>query len=212
MNYLDAAKTMQVKHWGLELMQQLCELDGGILLWIQENLRTDLMTVIMKAVTKLGDRGIFWITAAVLFLLFKSTRKTGLALSAGLVINTLIVNMWLKNMVGRIRPYEVVEGLKCLIIPEPVDSSFPSGHASHAFVAVVVIWIMMSKKFGIIALVISALMAWSRLYLGAHYPSDVLAGILIGIIAGVAGIIIVRSVEKRKGDNKEVMSKQIDDN
>ncbi len=192
-------------------MEHLLETDGSILLWIQENLRTDFMTAIMKAVTRLGDKGIFWITVAVLFLLFKSTRKTGLALSIGLVINALIVNVWLKNMVGRIRPYEVVEGLKCLI-PEPSDASFPSGHASHAFVAVAVIWIMMSEKYGIIALIISAIIAWSRLYLGVHYPSDVLAGILIGIIAGVTGVIIVRAVEKRMGGNKTVMSKQIDDN
>lgn len=192
-------------------LEQLLELDGSILLWIQENLRTNLMTAIMKAVTRLGDKGLFWIIAAVLFLLFKSTRKTGLALSIGLVINALIVNVWLKNMVGRIRPYEVVEGLRCLI-PEPVDASFPSGHASHAFVAVAVIWIMMSKKYGIIALIISALMAWSRLYLGVHYPSDVLAGILIGIIAGVLGTVIVKAVEKRMGGNKAVMSKEIDDN
>ena len=192
-------------------MEQLFELDGSILLWIQENLRTDLMTVLMQAATRLGDRGLFWITVTVLFLLFKSTRKTGLALFIGLVINALIVNVWLKNMVGRIRPYEVVGGLKCLI-PEPVDPSFPSGHASHAFVAVAVIWIMMSKKYGIIALVISALMAWSRLYLGVHYPSDVIAGILIGIVAGVLGVIIVKAVEKRMSGNKAVMSKQLDDN
>lgn len=195
----------------LEIMEHLLETDGSILLWIQENLRTDFMTAIMKAVTRLGDKGLFWITVAVLFLLFKSTRKTGLALSIGLVINALIVNVWLKNMVGRIRPYEVVEGLKCLI-PEPSDASFPSGHASHAFVAVAVIWIMMSKKYGIIALIISAIIAWSRLYLGVHYPSDVIAGIIIGIIAGVTGVIIVRAVEKRMGGNKTVMSKQIDDN
>lgn len=195
----------------LEIMEQLLELDGSILLWIQENLRTNPMTVIMRAVTRLGDKGIFWITVAVLLLLLKFTRKTGLALSIGLVINALIVNVWLKNMVARIRPYEVVEGLKCLI-PEPADASFPSGHASHAFVAVAVIWIMMSKKYGIIALTISALISWSRLYLGAHYPSDVIAGILIGIIAGVAGVIFVKAVEKRIWGNKTVMSKQIDDN
>ncbi len=172
-------------------MQQLVELDGNILLWIQEHLRCDVMTAIMKVVTMLGDKGIFLIAVAVLLIAYRPTRKAGMAAMLGLVINLLIVNVWLKNMVDRTRPYYVVEGLNCLLPPQ-WDSSFPSGHTSHAFVMVVVIWSTLKRKYGVIALVMAILIAFSRLYLGVHYPSDVLAGVVIGILSGLASVIIVK--------------------
>ncbi|MCM1273229.1 MAG: phosphatase PAP2 family protein [Clostridium sp.] len=173
------------------MIQQLVELDGNILLWIQEHLRTDIMTVIMKAITKLGDKGIFFIAVAVLLMVYKPTRKAGLAALLGLLINLLIVNVWLKNVVDRTRPYYVVQGLQSLLPPQ-TDSSFPSGHTSHAFVMVAVMWSTMKRKYGVIALVLAILIAFSRLYLGVHYPSDVLAGAVIGLIAGLVSVAIVK--------------------
>lgn len=172
-------------------MQQLVELDGNILLWIQEHLRTDVMTAIMKVVTMLGDKGIFLIAVAVMLMAYKPTRKAGMAAVLGLVINLLIVNVWLKNVVDRTRPYYVVEGLQSLLPPQ-WDSSFPSGHTSHAFVMVAAIWSMLKRKYGVIALVIATLIAFSRLYLGVHYPSDVLFGVLIGLISGFVSVMVIK--------------------
>ncbi|MDE6024806.1 MAG: phosphatase PAP2 family protein [Lachnospiraceae bacterium] len=172
-------------------MQQLIELDGSILLWIQQHLRTDIMTAIMKAVTMLADRGIFLIAVAVLLMAFKPTRKTGIAAMLGLIINLLIVNVWLKNMIDRTRPYYMVEGLNSLLPPQ-LDSSFPSGHTSHAFAMAAVIWSTAEKKYGIAAIVLATMIAFSRLYLGVHYPSDVFAGVLIGILSGFISVVIVK--------------------
>lgn len=104
-----------------------------------------------------------------------------LALAGSLVINNLI----LKNLVARPRPYEMVAGLMPLI-PRPADYSFPSGHTGSSFAAAVVLYGQLPKKWGIAALVLAVLISISRLYLGVHYPSDVLAGALIGSMIGLA--------------------------
>jgi len=174
-------------------MNALLEWDASVLLWIQENMRTDLMTTIMKAITRLGNGACLWIVLAIMFLVIGKTRKVGVTSVLALVITFLVVNLGIKNMVARTRPYEVVEGLINLVDKQK-DFSFPSGHAAHAFAVGVVILILMPRKVGVPIFVIAILMAYSRLYIGVHYPTDVIAGILLGTAIALISIFIVNKI------------------
>lgn len=175
----------------------LLTIDGNILLWIQEYFRQDFMTPFWKFITFLGDSGWFWITLSVLLLLSKQTRRTGVTALLALGLGALITNVALKNMVARIRPYEVIEGL-VLLVKEQSDFSFPSGHSCASFAAAVVYYKMLPKKYGISAVILAALIAFSRLYVGVHYPSDVIAGSVIGILVALLAYVLVEKAENRK--------------
>ena len=87
-----------------------------------------------------------------------------------------------KNLVARTRPYEVVEGLVPLI-SKPTDYSFPSGHTCASFACTLVLYRILPKKYGVPAVLLAALIAFSRLYVGVHYPTDVLGGLAVGIFS-----------------------------
>ena len=108
-------------------MEAILQWDGQALLFIQEHIRQVWMDGFWKTITHLGDAGWFWIMLGIVLLIPKKTRKAGIAALAALAIGALITNVALKNIIARIRPYEVVEGLKLLIEPQS-DFSFPSGH------------------------------------------------------------------------------------
>lgn len=113
----------------------------------------------------------------------------------------LINNILLKNLVARIRPYEVIEGLTCLV-RQPRDYSFPSGHTTTSFAAAWVMFRQLPKRFGVPALVLAILIALSRLYVGVHYPSDVLFGALDGIAIGYGAEMLVEWLDKRRMKDK----------
>lgn len=171
------------------MLSNLIALDGNILLFIQDNLRNPVLTPLMKGVTHLGDKGIFWIVLTLVLLIPKKTRRAALCSMCACVLSYLICNLTLKHLVNRVRPYEVVEGLK-LIVGKADDASFPSGHSSFSFASSVALLRSLPeayKKAGIILIILAAIIALSRLYIGIHYPTDVICGTIIGIICGFAG-------------------------
>ncbi|MGN0343010.1 MAG: phosphatase PAP2 family protein [Roseburia sp.] len=176
------------------MWDMITEVDGQILLWIQENLRCAFLTPIMKFITHLGDAGIFWIVLTIGLLIFKKTRKVGLMSALALLGALLIDNIILKNLVARVRPYEVVDGLN-RIIDAQIDFSFPSGHTGSSFASGVVCFKELPKQYGIPLLVLAFLIAFSRLYVGVHYPTDVLAGMVIGTIVALLACKVVHSVK-----------------
>lgn len=99
-------------------MEAILQWDGQALLFIQEHIRQVWMDGFWKTITHLGDAGWFWIILGIVLLIPKKTRKAGIAALAALAIGALITNVALKNIIARIRPYEVVEGLKILIEPQ----------------------------------------------------------------------------------------------
>lgn len=167
------------------MLDKIAELDGSILLWIQENIRSDLLTPIVKAITYLGNGGALMIAAALALMLIPKTRRLGFLCAAALMVNVVINNLILKNVIARTRPYEVVEGLR-LIIGRQSDFSFPSGHTTAGFTMASVIFSETRRRIGIPVVILALLIGASRLYVGVHYPTDVLAGIISGTLIGAA--------------------------
>lgn len=184
-------------------MQPLWETEGQLLLWIQENLRQDWLTPIMQVITRFGDGGIFWIGFCILLLGIPKSRRTGIAASLSLALNGLVTNVWLKNIIGRIRPYVRFSELTVLTTI-PSDASFPSGHTAASFSVAAGVYMAGWKKTGVVLYVFSALIGFSRLYLGVHFPSDVVGGAIVGVLcAWVIRKIIDRVVKLKKERNKK---------
>lgn len=171
--------------------------DLEILEFIQTYLRNDVFDAVMPLITKLGDRGIVWIICSVLLLLFPRTRKAGAAAAASLILEALCCNVILKPLAARPRPYHVTAEIQ-LLIPPLSDYSFPSGHTGAAF-AVASALFFMKNRLWIPALILSVLIGFTRLYLYVHYPSDVLAGALLGILSGWIGSMLVKKLDRKSG-------------
>ncbi len=146
---------------------------------------------VMIFITTLGDEGIFWISVAVLMLIFKKTRKCGVCILLSMGICLIIGNFGLKNIIARPRPFLEAPSV-VLKIPTPGEFSFPSGHTMHGFTAATAIFLNF-KKPGIAALILAALIAFSRMYLFVHYPTDILGGILLGVLVAVFVVKIIGS-------------------
>ena len=176
-------------------MATLQQLDMNILLWIQEHLRVDALTPFWRAVTFLGNGGWFWIVLCVLLICFGKTRKTGVTAALSLLSGFLITNLLIKNAVARPRPFDTYTQIIPLIT-RPKDYSFPSGHTCASFAVALVCLRMLPGKWGILAVVLAGMIAFSRLYLGVHYPGDLLVGTLIGFIAATASYYLYRYFAK----------------
>lgn len=160
------------------------------LLWLQERLRRSWLTVAMKIATFLGNGGILWLTACACLLLRQQTRRAALTALLSLVFSALVCNAFLKNLVERARPFNKIPGLQFLI-RKPHDFSFPSGHTSSSFAAATVFLALLPMWAGVTALLIAMTIAFSRMYLGVHYPSDVFCGMLLGVLFGIAALLAV---------------------
>ncbi len=173
------------------------DLDSSILLFIQEYIRHPALTPLVRAVTALGNGGAVWILLTLLMLIFPKTRRTGCMAAAALLGTLLVNNIVLKNLVARIRPYEVIDGLTYLV-PKPGEYSFPSGHAGSSFAAAGVMFMRLPKQYGIPAILLAVLISLSRLYVGVHYPSDVLFGMIDGICISIAAVALVERIGRRR--------------
>lgn len=163
-------------------MKELYTIDFSILDGIQKYLSCGFLDWLMPKITVLGNAGIIWIILAFILLCTKKYRILGMQLATSLMGCLILVNAVLKNLIARPRPCWINQSIS-LLIANPKDYSFPSGHSFAAFATAFVLW-KANKKVGVIAYIFSAMIAFSRLYLYVHFPSDVLAGILLGTIVG----------------------------
>ncbi len=159
------------------------QFDLPILDWIAAHLWCPFGDAVMPMVTHLGDAGILWILIAAAMLFFPKYRRTGIAMGAALLMGVFLCNVTLKPLVARPRPfdYQLLHFGKeiPLLISAPADFSFPSGHTIASFEAAAVITLR-HRKLGLPALVLACLIAFSRLYLYVHYPTDVLFSVALG--------------------------------
>ena len=171
--------------------------DLPVLDWIAANLWCPVLDFLMPIITVLGDAGIFWIAVAVLFVITKKYRKTGIGMLLALVMGLLVCNIWLKPTVARIRPYDFQEKylgvVVNLLIEKQHDFAFPSGHTIASFEAAVVI-LLNNKKLGIPAMILACLIAFSRLYLYVHYPTDVIFSIVLGTAFAFLGNYLAQKI------------------
>lgn len=173
----------------------MLSIDFAILNFIYDNFRSAWLDVLMPLITSLGNAGAIWIVLALCMLISKKYRKAGIAVCYALVLDVIICNVILKPMVARIRPYDINTAIQ-LLIHRPTDFSFPSGHTAASFSAVSALYFS-RQRIWIPSLILAVLIAFSRLYLYVHYPSDVLAGILLGCIFGFVGCRLSNHIYKR---------------
>ncbi|WP_105614419.1 phosphatase PAP2 family protein [Vallitalea okinawensis] len=147
-----------------------------------------LLDYFMAFISTIGNAGLIWIVVSITLLLFKKTRGIGIAAIIALILNTVLVNLFLKPIFNRPRPYAIIEGIEYIIKTPSEPYSFPSGHASSSFAVATAIYLTSFKnKFAYLALILAALIAFARVYFCVHFPSDVIIGSLIGILMGYIG-------------------------
>ena len=173
------------------------QLDERALVWIAEHIRCAVLDPFMKVYTQLGNTGMLFIVLGLLMLFYKPTRKAGFSALCAMLIGLIVVNFTIKPLVARDRPWLVIANFVNLV-PEHDPNSFPTGHTNAAFAFALAVCMSAPKRWMRIAAVCAAVvMGLSRLYVGVHFPSDVLVGAVIGSLCGLAGAWIIRKAWDR---------------
>ena len=207
-------------------MDSFTQFDGNWLIGIQQALNADWLTPIMKMITLFGEDGIFWIVLCLLMIFFRKTRRLGIICAFSLLLTFISCNLVLKPAVDRVRPWVTFQ-LVNPMLPPPGDASFPSGHSANSmgpawamFLATRPVSTVGGRSYegvkclgwngeglpprtmhglSIVLVVLAVLIGISRLYLGMHYPSDVVCGLLLGMIAATVVYRIVLRMEEKRG-------------
>lgn len=164
--------------------------------WIQDHLRCGVLDHLMPIITFLGNGGWFWIALTLLGFISNRTKKYAHVSAVALILCLICGNLILKPLIARVRPFDINTAVQ-LVLSAPTDFSFPSGHTQASFATAVSIFLW-NRKWGIPALVLAALIAFSRMYLYVHYPTDVLAGILFGVLFAFVGNILCNRLFRNK--------------
>lgn len=167
------------------------------ILYAIQGMHNALLDSLMLFFTNLGDGGILWIAISVILVISNKTRKCGLTMMGAMALSFLLGNLIIKNMVQRARPCTLDPTVK-LLIALPWDYSFPSGHTLNAFTASTVIFCYY-RRWGVPAYMVAAMIAFSRMYLFVHFPTDILGGIILGIADGILLYKIIQKVYKKGG-------------
>ncbi len=155
----------------------MSELD--ILIWIDGNMSSPVLDLASKAADALAG-SVAMYCLALLLLVPRGTRRLGILLFASMLLCDLLFDEVLKAVTARERPFAVYPAE--LIIPAPSNYSFPSGHTENAFILAFSV-LTCDRRFGAVAAVFAAFVAFSRLYLFVHWPTDVLAGVFFAALS-----------------------------
>ena len=157
------------------------------------------MTSVMELISLLGKGGIALIVLSLVLLVIRKTRRFGTAMLLGLAIGAVVVNLWLKVVIARPRPYADINGFyyplwQMMGSHTESDYSFPSGHTNAAFACMVPAFLLGKKSWSWLCLLFAFLMG---VYLVVHYPSDVLGGLIMGTLAGLLGVLIMKHLPEK---------------
>lgn len=166
-------------------------------LYALQQIHNPVLDKIMVALSTIGNAGILWIVLAVILLIMKKTRRCGAQMAFAMLLTFIIGNLVLKNMISRDRPCWI-DPTVALLVKNPMDFSFPSGHSMNGFTAAVTI-LFYDKRWGIAAIILASLVAFSRLYNFVHFPTDVFAGVVIGtVVACLVNLLFMRMQSVKK--------------
>lgn len=176
--------------------------EAAILLWIQNNLRCSILSKLLIPFTATGNHGELWIVLCLLLLISPKTRKGGALGLLSLLVCFLFNDFVLKVMFARERPFAVIDALQPLV-KLPSDFSFPSGHSNSSFAAACgALRGVPQKWLKVLLITLAVVMAFSRLYVGVHYPTDVLAGTVEGILGSMLVWKLLSEPYDRLADRK----------
>lgn len=150
--------------------------------FVSERCKNNFFDKVMPKITSLGDLGIIWLVISLLLMFRANQRDVGFKVISAILMTTLIGEGIVKNIVRRQRPFKEKE--KELLISKPITYSFPSGHTASSFAALT-IFIQMNNTVALLAAPIATMIAFSRIYLRVHYPTDVIFGVILGCLCGI---------------------------
>ena len=184
------------------MLQFIQSMDESILQFLREKVCGGILNYVMLFFTYLGEEGIIWILFALAMLIFPKYRKYGVKMGLALLVMLLMNNIILKPLIARPRPFVNDPSiLEQMIVTPPSSWSFPSGHTASSFAGAFALS-HANKKFAPWAYILAVLIAFSRAYLQVHYPSDIIAGAILGTLYAIAGILIFMMVEKLFGKTR----------
>lgn len=179
----------------------------AVLDFIRETFSCKAMDIIMHAITFLGEAGWLWILLGLVLAIIPKTRRIGFTVLGALILSLIFCNITIKPLVERVRPYDIKEGIE-LIISKPTDFSFPSGHTSASFAAAIALFAC-NKKWGSAAIALASIIAFTRLYLYVHFPTDVLGGMVLGALCGVMSYYIIKFSFKKFYERKGIKNASV---
>lgn len=188
-------------------MEGINVFDGAVMAFIQAHCHNPFTDAVFPVITYFGESGLFWIGVSLVLLFFKRTRRCGVFAICAIALGFLVGELGIKNIVCRPRPYQMFPDYTALLAQVPSGYSFPSGHTCSSF-AVATVYFKFSKKWGAAALVLAALIGFSRVFLFFHWPTDVLAGVGLGITCALLVLWAAPKIEKKRRETEEMLDNE----
>ena len=182
------------------MYEKILEFDFSVLDFIQSHFANSYMDAVMKAISS-SYLFALWIIVGIVLIFIKKQRLNGISILCALGITILLTEFLIKLIFMRERPFQLNEAHTLLIAP-PFGTSFPSSHTALSF-AVAVVLLRVSKPIGISAIIVALLVGFSRMYLYVHFPTDVLAGAVVGTAAAMLSVFAVGKIAKKIRDKKQ---------
>lgn len=169
--------------------------------WLQQ-FRNPVLDALAVFFNYAGEHGEIWIAFTLILLLCRRTRKAGLAMAIALISYLIAGDFILKPLFARPRPCDVNTAVT-ILVKRPHGHSLPSGHTASAFAAAFALWLQ-NRKLGVPALVLAAFIAFTRLYLYVHFPTDILGGVVLGLALGALASLLADKIEAVRSNRSKI--------